>query len=94
MRRFAARSAGPSDSPCTRAQQREADLLDVGHTAGGLEDGVHQQRLAQPRLGLELGEQPVDVVDVLGAFDLRDHDHVEAVTHLTDQGHQVVEQPG
>ena len=31
----------------------------------------------RPGLGLELGEEPVDVVDVLGALDLRDHDHVE-----------------
>jgi hypothetical protein len=30
-------------------------------------------------LGLELGEEAVDVVDVLGALDLRDHDHVERV---------------
>ena len=36
----------------------------------------------RPGLGLELGEQPVDVVDVLGALDLGDHDHVEAVADL------------
>ncbi len=32
--------------------------------------------------GLELGEQPVDVVDVLGALHLGDHDDVEPVTDL------------
>ena len=76
MRRLAARSAGPSDRPCMRGLAR-ADLLDVGHAAGRLEDGVHEERLGQPGLGLELGEQAVDVVDVLGALDLRDHDDVE-----------------
>ena len=36
-------------------------------------------------LGLELGEQAVDVVDVLGPLDLRDHDHVELVADLGDE---------
>ena len=44
-------------------------------------------------LGLELGEQAVDVVDVLGALDLRDHDHVERVAGLGDRGDEVVEAP-
>jgi hypothetical protein len=44
-------------------------------------------------LGLELGEQAVDVVDVLGALDLRDHDDVELVADLGDEGREVVEHP-
>ena len=36
----------------------------------------------QAGLGLELGEQAVDVVDVLGALDLGDHDHVERLAGL------------
>ena len=71
-----------------------ADLLDVDHAARGLEDRVHQDRPLQPGLGLELGEQPVDVVDVLGALHLRDHHHVELVADLGDQGGQVVEPQG
>ena len=70
------------------------DLLDVGHSPGGLENGVDQQRLGQSGAGLELGQQPIDVVDVLGALDLRDHDHVETVADLADQRGQVVEHPG
>ena len=39
---------------------------------------------SSPALRLELGEQAVDVVDVPGALDLRDHDHVELVADLGD----------
>ena len=45
-----------------------ADLLDVRHAPGGLEDGVHEDRPRQAGARLELGEEPVDVVDVLGAL--------------------------
>ena len=68
---------GGAEAEPLHARRRPADLLDVGHAAGRLEDGVHEQRLGEAGLGLELGEEPVDVVDVLGALDLRDHDHVE-----------------
>ena len=54
-----------------------ADLLDVRDAARGLEDRVDEDRPGQTGLGLQLGEQPVDVVDVLGALDLGDHDDVE-----------------
>ena len=46
-----------------------------------------------PALGLELGQQPVDVVDVLGALHLGHHDDVEPVADLGDQGREVVERP-
>ena len=74
-------------------RRRGADRLDVGHAAGGLEDGVDEDRALQPGLGLQLGQQPVDVVDVLGPLDLGDHDHVEAVADLGDGGDEVVERP-
>ena len=48
---------------------------------------------SRPGLGLELGEQAVDVVDVLGPLDLGDHDHVELVAGLGDQRGEVVETP-
>ncbi len=47
----------------------------------------------QAGLRLELGEQAVDVVDVLGSLDLGDHDHVELVADLGDGGGEVVETP-
>ena len=55
---------------------------------------MDQDRPLEPGLRLELGEQPVDVVDVPGALDLGDHDHVELVADLGDERGQVVEDPG
>ena len=60
----------------------------------GLEDRVDEDRPLDAGLRLELGEEPVDVVDVPGALDLRDHDHVELVADLGDERGQVVEDPG
>jgi hypothetical protein len=57
---------GRAERDALHAGRGAADLLDVGHAARGLEDGVHEDRPGQPGLGLELGEDPVDVVDVLG----------------------------
>ena len=54
---------------------------------------MHQDRPLEPRLRLELGEQAVHVVDVPGALDLRDHDHVELVADLGDERGDVVEHP-
>ena len=85
---------GGTQGEALHARARPADLLHVGDAAGGLEDRVDQQRPVEPGLGLELGEQPVDVPDVLGALHLRDHDHVEPVADLRDQRGQVVEHPG
>ena len=48
----------------------------------------------EPRLGLELRQQLVHVVDVPGAFDLGDHDDVELVADLRDEPRQIVEHPG
>ena len=55
---------------------------------------MDQDRLGQAVLGLELGEQAVDVVDVPGALDLGDHDHVELAADLADDLGDVVEHPG
>ena len=54
---------------------------------------MNEQGAIQAGLGLELGEQPVDVVDVPGALDLRHHDHLELVPDLGHQRGQVVEDP-
>ena len=70
------------------------DVLEVRDALRGLEDRVDEKRLLELRLRLELGEQPVHVVDVPGPLDLRDHDHVELVADLGDELGQVVEHPG
>ena len=51
-------------------------------------------RLLQSGACLELGKKTVHVVDVLGALDLRDHDHVELVADLGHRRDDVVEAPG
>ena len=84
---------GRAERDALHARAGAADLLDVGHAAGGLEDRVDQDRPGDAGLGLELGEQPVDVVDVLGALHLRDHDHVELLADLGHQRGEVVEHP-
>ena len=48
---------------------------------------------SRPRPRLELGEQPVDVVDVPRPLDLRDHHDLELVADLADELRQVVEHP-
>jgi hypothetical protein len=54
---------------------------------------VNEDRAIEAGLRLELREQPVDVVDVPRPLDLRDHDHLELVADLRDEGEEVVEHP-
>jgi hypothetical protein len=70
------------------------DLLDVDDSLGGLEQSVDQDRAIEAGLGLELGEQAVDVVDVPGALDLWHHHDLELLADLGDQGGEVIEHPG
>ncbi len=93
MRREAARSAGPKLMPWMRGRGA-GDLLEVGDALCGLEDRVDEDRAVDLGLGLELGEEAVDVVDVPGALDLGDHHDVELVADLGDQFGEVVEHPG
>ncbi len=85
---------GRAQRQALHAGRGAADLLHVGHAPRCLEDGVHQERLREPRLGLELGEEPVHVVDVLGPLHLGDHDDVQLLARLEDRGGEVVEAPG
>ncbi len=87
------REVGRPEADALHPRARAADLLDVRDAASGLEDGVDEDRPGQPGLRLELGEEAVDVVDVLRALDLGDHDDVESVADGGDEGRQVVEGP-
>ncbi len=87
------REIGRTEGQALHTRRGAADLFDVGDAASGLENGVDQEGLGEIRLGLELGQQAVDVVDVFGALDLGDHDDVELVADLGDQGGEVVERP-
>ncbi len=84
---------GRAERDPLHARRGLRDLLHPGHARGGLEDRVDLHRTRQAGAGLELREQPVDVVDVLGARHLRHHDDVEAVADLRHERHQVVERP-
>ena len=54
---------------------------------------MDEDRPLQAGLGLELGEQAIDVVDVPRPLDLGDHDHVEPVADLGHELGDVVEHP-
>ena len=54
---------------------------------------MDQDRALEPRASLELRQQSIDIVDVPGPFDLRDHHHVELVADLGHQRGDVVEHP-
>ena len=54
---------------------------------------MHKDGPDEPGLCLELSQQPIDVMDVFGAFDLRDHDHIELVSDGGDQSDDVIEAP-
>ena len=54
---------------------------------------MDQDRALEPGARLELGQQPVDVVDVPRALDLRDHHDLELVADLGHQRRQIVERP-
>ena len=53
-----------------------ADLVHKRDALGGLENGVEQDWTPDPGPGFQLRDQLVGVVDVPGAFHLRDHDDV------------------
>ena len=54
---------------------------------------MDEDRPVEAGARLELGEQPVDVVDVPRPLDLGDHHHVELVADLGDDLGDVVEHP-
>jgi hypothetical protein len=85
---------GRAEGDALHARAGGRDLVDVRDSRGGLEDRVDEDRPVEPGLGFELREDPVDVVDVLDALDLRHHDDVELVADLRDEGEQVVQDPG
>ena len=76
---------GRAEAHPLHARAGGGDLLQVDDALRGLEDRVDQDRPLEAGLRLELGQQPVDVVDVPGALDLGDHHDLELVADLADQ---------
>ena len=87
------RQVGRAEAHSLHARRRGGDLLEVDHALGGLEDRMDQDWAVDTGLGLELGEQAVDIVDVPGALHLGDHHHVELGPDLGDDRGDVVEHP-
>ena len=88
------RQIGRAQAHAVHARAGAGDGLHVLDALGRLQDGVDQDRLAQRVLGLELRQQLVEVVDVPGPFDLRQHDDVELGAGGRHDLQDVVERPG
>ena len=54
---------------------------------------MHHQRTVQLGARLELCQESIHIVDVLGALDFGDHDHIEPITDLGHQSGEVIEGP-
>lgn len=85
---------GRSQTEALQSRAGRADLPHPGHPGSGLQDGVHQDRLAQTGLRLQLSRQSVHVVEILGAFHLRDHHDVQGFAGLQNGRCQVIQIPG
>ncbi len=76
------------------ARRRQGDLLDILHALGGFQNGVDENRLLHLMPRLKLGQQLIEIMNVPGALDLGQHDHVELVADRRDDFGDVVQQPG
>ena len=88
------RQVGGPQAHAVHARARSGDRRDVVDAFRRLENGMDQDRLGQDVLGLELRQQLVEIVDVPGAFDLRQHDHIELGAGGRHDLQDVVERPG
>ena len=69
------------------------DRVDVVDAFRGFENGMDQDRLLDRVPCFELRQQLIEIMDVPGAFDLRQHDDVELVADGGDDLDNVVEHP-
>ena len=75
------------------ARRRGRDGLNVIDAFRSFQDGVDENRLLHPVLGFKLGKELIEIVNVPGAVDLRQHDDVELITHRADDLADVIERP-
>ena len=85
---------GGTETDAVHARRSGGDGDDIVHAFGGFQDGVNEDRLFHAMLGFELGEQLIEIMDVPGALDLRQHDDVELLADRGDDLANVVERPG
>ena len=92
MPREAARSAGPRLMPCMRGLAPAMASTFLTPSAVSRMAWMRMGFVTRV-LGLELGQQLVEVVDVPGTLDLGQHDHVELVAGGRHDLQDVVEHP-
>ena len=93
MPREAARSAGPRLMPCMRGLAPAMASTFLTPSAVSRMAWI-RIGLGRRVLGFELGQQLIEVVDVPGPLDLRQHDHVELGAGGRHDLQDVVERPG
>ena len=84
---------GRAETDAVHARRSAGDVGDVVDAFGGLQDGVDEDRLFDGVLGFELRQKLIEIMDVPGAFDLRQHDDVELLADGGDDLRNVVEHP-
>ena len=75
------------------ARRGAGDVGDIVDALGGFENGVDQDRFLDAVLGFELRQKLIEIMDVPGAFDLRQHDDVELLADGGDDLGNIVEHP-
>ena len=76
------------------ARAGRTNVFDILHSLRRFKDGVDQDRTLDRVSGFQLGEQLIEIVDVPGTLDLRQHDDVELVSDRCDNVCDVVQNPG
>ena len=84
---------GRAETDAVHARRGAGDVGDVVDALGGLEDGVDEDRFFDGVLGFELRQKLIEIMDVPGAFDLRQHDDVELLADRGDDLRNIVEHP-
>ena len=84
---------GGTETDAVHARRSGGDRLDVVDAFGGFEDGVDEDRFFHRVLGLELGEQLVEIMDVPFALDLRQHHDIELAADGGDNLTNIIKHP-
>jgi hypothetical protein len=77
---------GGAEAHAVHARRRGRDRRNIVDPLRRLQDGVDEDRFLHAMPGFELGEQLVEIMDIPGALDLGQHDHVELGA---DRGHDL-----
>ena len=84
---------GGPQAHAVHARRRARNRLHIVDALRGFQDGVNQNRFFDFVARFELRQQLVEIVDVPGAVDLRQHDDVESVADRAHDLDDIVERP-